>query len=184
MAVGATEGRPGELLPGEDPEVSDPVELQHWVSIYEERLAICKRRTRRARDAQAQVQRLEYLQWVRSRLDFWRDRHARYAGLRLDPATREMSGRAGTVALTRREFELLSYLADHPGRHVPAGLLVARAWPDADLCEEQLRTYVGRLRRKMARVGTPCRLVAERPRGYVLLFDEDVAATASASSAS
>lgn len=184
MAVGATEGHVGELLPGEDPEVADPVELQHWISTYEDRLAIWKRRTRRARDAETQAQRLEYVEWLKRRLEFWRDRHAHCAGLRLDPVTREVSGRTGTVALTRREFELLSYLADHPGRHVPASLLVARAWPDADLCEEQLRTYVGRLRRKLASVGTPCRVVAERPRGYVLVFDEDVAATASMSSAS
>lgn len=172
------------MLPGEDPDVSDPVELQHWISIYEQRLAIWRRRARRARDAETQAQRLDYLDWLNGRLEFWRNRHARFAGLRLDPTTREMTGRTGTLALTRREFELLSYLADHPGRHVPASLLVARAWPDADLCEEQLRTYVGRLRRKMEQVGTPCRLVADRPRGYVLLFDEDVAATASMSTAS
>jgi DNA-binding response OmpR family regulator len=184
MAPAGGEGIIGELLPGEDSSVSDPVELQHWISLYEERREIFRRRLDRADDPTAHARIQDYLDWANQRIAFWRNRHAQLAGILLDPQTRTMTGRAGRVSLTRREYELLSYLADHPGRHVPASLLVGRAWPDSDLCEEQLRTYVARLRRKMAEAGTPCRLVADRPRGYVLLFDEDVTAETGASIAS
>lgn len=169
------EGLVGELLPGEDPTISDPVELQHWVSLYAERREIWRRRLRRTRDPEARAAVHAYLAWIEERIAFWRNRHAQHAGIRLEPATRQLTGRLGAVRLTRREFELLGYLADHPGRHIPAALLVSRAWPDSDLCEEQLRTYLGRLRRKMARAGTPARIVADRPHGYVLTVDEDVA---------
>jgi DNA-binding response OmpR family regulator len=184
MAPAGDEGMTGELLPGEDSAVTDPVELQHWISLYEERREIVRRRLERAKDTATQARMQDYLGWLDQRVAFWRNRHAQLAGILLNPQTRTMTGRDGRVSLTRREYELLSYLADHPGRHVPAGLLVGRAWPDSDLCEEQLRTYVARLRRKMAEAGTPCRIVADRPRGYVLLFDEDVSAETGASIAS
>lgn len=184
MAPAGEQGMTGELVPGEDSSVTDPVELQHWISLYEERREIWRRRLSRANDPILRAGAQDHLEWINQRIHFWRNRHAQLAGILLDPQTRAMTGRDGRVSLTRREYELLSYLADHPGRHVPASLLVARAWPDSDLCEEQLRTYVARLRRKMAEAGTPCRLVADRPRGYVLLFDEDVVAEAGASIAS
>jgi DNA-binding response OmpR family regulator len=110
--------------------------------------------------------RLEgHLRWVRDRASFWRERHAELTGLHLDA-----------------EFQLLSFLSDHPGRHFPAGLLVARAWPDSDLCEEQLRTYLVRLRRKLEAAGAPCRIVARRPNGYVPLAEDRPDLSASAAS--
>jgi DNA-binding response OmpR family regulator len=168
------ESSAAHLLPDEDPEVTDPVEIQHWVSLYEERREIWQRRVRRNREPGRRAELQAYTAWLEERISFWRNRHAQCAGLRLDPQTREITGRLATVRLTRREFELIAYLADHPGRHTPAGLLVSRAWPDSDLCEEQLRTYLGRLRRKLAQAGAPARIVADRPHGYVLAVDADV----------
>ena len=157
-----------ELLPGEDPDVRDPVEVEHWISLYEERRNIWQRRLRRAATAEERVDAERYLDWLRGRLAFWRDRHTALSGIQLDPVRRTVTGRLGSVPLTRREFQLLAFLADHPGRHFPAALLVMRAWQDADLCEEQLRTYLVRLRRKLIEAGVDCRIAAERPRGYVL----------------
>lgn len=161
-----------ELLPGEDPSVRDPVEVEHWITLYEERRSIWQRRLRRAASPQERVALERYLEWLRDRLAFWRDRHTALSGIQLDPSRRSVTGHRGTVPLTRREFQLLSFLADHPGRHFPAALLVMRAWPDADLCEEQLRTYLVRLRRKLDEAGVACRILAERPRGYVLVIDQ------------
>lgn len=176
--VGAGEEPTGELLPGEDPAVTDPVELQHWISLYEERTEIYRRRLRRTRDASNRARLHRHLEWLDRRVHELRNRHAQLAGVVLNPQSRDVTGRQGSAPLTRREYELLSYLTDHPGRHTPASLLVSRAWPDSDLCEEQLRTYVARLRRKLAEIGAPCRILAERPRGYVLQLDEDVVAEA------
>ena len=161
-----------ELLPGEDPSVRDAVEVEHWISLYEERRSIWQRRLRRARSAEERVELERYLERLRERLAFWRERHTALSGIQLDPIRRTVTGHLATVPLTRREFQLLSFLADHPGRHFPAALLVMRAWPDADLCEEQLRTYLVRLRRKLSDAGAACRIVAERPRGYVLFIDQ------------
>lgn len=164
-----TEAR--DLLPGEDPSVSDPVEVEHWITLYEERRSIWQRRLGRAASPEERVPLEKYLEWLRERLDFWRARHTELSGLQIDPARRTVTGHRGQVPLTRREFQLLSFLADHPGRHFPAALLVMRAWPDADLREEQLRTYLVRLRHKLDDAGVAGRIVAERPLGYVLLID-------------
>lgn len=161
------------LLPGEDPDVRDPVEIQHWITLYEQRREIWRRRLRRARDVEARMRLQRTIQWAEARLAYWRNRHARFAGIAVEPVSRRLTGRTGTVALTRREYQLLSHFADHPGQHIPPSLLVSRAWPDADLCEEQLRTYMVRLRRKMGVAGAPCRIVAERTHGYALVFDDD-----------
>lgn len=168
-----------ELLPGEDPGVRDPVEIQHWITLYEQRREIWRRRLRRARDDEARMRLQRTLQWVEARVAYWRNRHAQLAGIAVEPVSRRLTGRTGTAALTSREYQLLSHFADHPGQHIPPSLLVSRAWPDADLCEEQLRTYVVRLRRKMRAAGAPCRIVAERTRGYALLFDDDAAGSPS-----
>src|SRR5919108_6671258 len=103
MAPAGEEGMTGELLPGEDPSVTDPVELQHWISLYEERREIWRRRLGRAKDSTAHERIQDHLDWINQRIAFWRNRHAQLAGILLDPQTRTMTGRDGRVSLTRRE---------------------------------------------------------------------------------
>jgi DNA-binding response OmpR family regulator len=92
------------------------------------------------------------------------------AGLDLDVRRRVLSYAGKRLTLTRREAELLAFLARRPGQFFAAGQLVTLAWGAPELSSEQLRTYVVRLRRHLATSGVPARLVSEPRRGYGLVF--------------
>ena len=76
-----------------------------------------------------------------------------------------------TVRTSLRERQLLNALLGHPGRTLTARALLTQAWHSPYLTEEQLRTYVVRLRRKLEHLGAPCTLVNRRGHGYALVFD-------------
>ena len=92
-------------------------------------------------------------------------------GLEIDVTTGQVRYRGRTVEMTRREYQLLRFLMERPGTFYPARALLARAWHASYLSEEQVRTYVARLRRKLAQLDVPCELVTRRQQGYALLFD-------------
>jgi DNA-binding response OmpR family regulator len=110
------------------------------------------------------------LRRLQSRLDFWVRRLWELAGLDLDVRRWVLSYAAQRLTLTRREAELLGFLARRPGQFYSATQLVSLAWAAPDLSPEQLRTYVVRLRRHLAATGVPARLVSEPRRGYGLVF--------------
>jgi DNA-binding response OmpR family regulator len=107
---------------------------------------------------------------LRSRLDYWEQRFWELAGLDLDVRRRWLSHGGQRLKLTRRETELLAFLAERPGQFYSAGQLVTQAWEAPELSEEQLRTYIVRLRRHLATARVPARLVSEPRRGYGLVF--------------
>lgn len=97
-------------------------------------------------------------------------------GMVFDGRTRRLSYRDGGVVLTRQEWELLSLLVSHANRFLSAREIVRLGWRGGDHEVEQLRTYIRRLRQRLAPLGAPCQLVSEHGRGYCLAFDEDSAA--------
>jgi DNA-binding response OmpR family regulator len=111
-----------------------------------------------------------HLRRLQSRLEFWERRLWELAGLDLDIRRRVLTYAGQRLTLTRREAELLSFLARRPGEFFPAAQLVSLAWGAPELSAEQLRTYVVRLRRHLATTGVPARLVSEPRRGYGLVF--------------
>ncbi|HEX3629293.1 MAG TPA: winged helix-turn-helix domain-containing protein, partial [Candidatus Dormibacteraeota bacterium] len=92
------------------------------------------------------------------------------SGLDLDTRRRILSHGGQRLRLTRRETELLAFLAERPGQFYAASQLVNQAWHAPELSEEQLRTYIVRLRRHLATARVPVRLVSEPRRGYGLVF--------------
>jgi DNA-binding response OmpR family regulator len=74
------------------------------------------------------------------------------------------------AVLTHREFELLQFLLDHPHRFFTASQITGFAWSDAALLQEEVRNYVLRLRKILARLEVPCDLVNRPGRGYSLTF--------------
>jgi two-component system response regulator AdeR len=72
--------------------------------------------------------------------------------------------------LTNREFELLQFLLDHPHRFYTASQIMGHAWSDAALFPEEVRNYVLRVRKILARLGIPVDLVNQPGRGYSLTF--------------
>ena len=161
------------LLPGEVPETRDLEDARQWVSIYRELVSFAERtlsRLRRAgNDADVRVM-ATHLRRLQARLEFWERRLWDLAGLDLDVRRRVLTYAGQRVTLTRREAELLAFLARRPGQFYSAAQLVSLAWAAPDLSPEQLRTYVVRLRRHLATSGVPARLVSEPRRGYGLVF--------------
>jgi hypothetical protein len=154
------------LLPDEDPAVDDPRVIEHWITVYESRLAIGRLRLDSAAEGRAGESDLGFLE---DRIGFWRRRHGEVTGLAWATAhDGVVIGSTTTITLSHREAQLLRFMAAHPGRFYTASALVAQAWSGGRLSDEQLRTYVGRLRRKLSSAGTLATIVARRSEGYAL----------------
>lgn len=185
MARATIAGPPTDvyLIPGEMPNSDDPEDARQWVTIYRELVTFAERSLNRLRsDAQdgnaivvgpsdADQRWMEtHLVRLRSRLEFWEQRFWELAGLDLDIRRRTLTHGRQRLRLTRRETELLAFLAQRPGQFYAAAQLVNQAWHAPDLSEEQLRTYIVRLRRHLSTAKVPARLVSEPRRGYGLVF--------------
>jgi len=172
------------LIQGEVPDTTDLDDARQWVTIYRELVTFADRtlnRLRREAGGNGKTERSEasdadgrwmegHLRRLQSRLDFWERRLWELAGLDLDVRRRVLTYAGQRLTLTRREAELLSFLARRPGQYFLAAQLVSLAWGAPELSAEQLRTYVVRLRRHLATTGVPARLVSEPRRGYGLVF--------------
>lgn len=76
------------------------------------------------------------------------------ADLVLDPLGRRVVADGRELDLTRREFELLAYLVDHPGRVFTRTQLLAAVWQESAPRRAPVRTvdvHVSRVRRKLGR---------------------------------
>lgn len=172
------------LIQGELPETRDLDDARQWVTIYRELVTLADRTLNRLRreaggsidgngsDVGDMDERwMEgHLRRLQSRLDFWERRLWDVAGLDLDLRRRVLNYGGTRLTLTRREAELLSFLARRPGQYFSAAQLVGLAWGAPELSAEQLRTYIVRLRRRLATTAVPARLVSEPHRGYGLVF--------------
>jgi len=104
------------------------------------------------------------------RLDLWYQRLWKLHGLWLDPNGRVVRHQGKAAALTTREFELLQFLLDHPHRFYTTAQIAGYAWSDSALLPEEVRNYVLRVRKVLARLDIPCDLVNRPGRGYSLTF--------------
>ena len=90
-------------------------------------------------------------------------------GLRLDP--RRFSARHGNAetALTPTEFRMLAALTARPGEVVRRRDVVAAAWPDGAIVQENtIDSYIRRLRTKLAQIDSAARIDTVRGVGYAL----------------
>jgi len=71
--------------------------------------------------------------------------------LRIDAATRVVTGSAGEIELTAREFDVLDFLARRPGRVVSRANLLNEIWSDYEGSPNIVDVYVGYLRKKLGR---------------------------------
>jgi len=88
-----------------------------------------------------------------------------------DAEKRLVTGKAGSTSLTKREWQLLSFLLASPNKFFQAVDLVSMAW-GADASLEQLRSYVTRLRQKLSPFKPYCELVTEKGKGYCLVVEQ------------
>jgi two-component system KDP operon response regulator KdpE len=92
-------------------------------------------------------------------------------GLLLDGPSRRLQVAGREVFLTRQEWNLLTILAEHPNRFLSAREILRLGWHAGYHAADEIRTYVRRLRQKLAGLNAPCSLVSEHGRGYRLTFE-------------
>jgi DNA-binding response OmpR family regulator len=104
------------------------------------------------------------------RLDYWVERQLELQEITVDPKTRTVMFRDKSVALTKREFQILALLMNRPERYFSAEQLLVGAWHDSRLPEESLRTYISRVRKKLKLLGADAEVVTKSRKGYALIF--------------
>jgi DNA-binding response OmpR family regulator len=114
----------------------------------------------------------DQLERYQRRLRFWFDRQWELEGLEIDRKGRTISHQERSASLTNREFQIFSLLVSWPDRYFTPQQLLAEAWHDTRLPYESLRTYVGRLRKKLDQLEAGCVVVNRPKRGYAIFFRE------------
>ena len=177
---------PSRPLEGEDIATTRWEDARHWMSIYADLLEFKRgilsrvRRDMVSLSPPAQKAAAVDLEIIESqmdgyqeRLDLWYRRLWELQGLWLDPAGRMVRHKGREVALTKREFQLLQFLLDHPHRFFTTTQILGQAWADPALFPEEVRNYVRRLRKILVDLGIPVDLVNKPGRGYSLVFRTD-----------
>jgi two-component system KDP operon response regulator KdpE len=92
----------------------------------------------------------------------------RVADIEIDSLRHRVSRAGAELKLTPKEFELISFLAKHPGRVLTHKQILAAVWGPAHTQDTQyLRVYVGQLRQKIeARPDDPKIILTEPGIGY------------------
>jgi hypothetical protein len=178
--------RPSEPLEGEDLTTTRWEDARHWMSIYADLLEFKRGILGRVeRDivtlqpiaqkaAAVDVQIIEkQMLGYQERLDLWFARIWELQGLRLDPTGRMIRHKGREIGLTKREYQLLQFLLDHPHRYFTTTQILGQAWADPALFPEEVRNYVGRLRKILVDLAIPVDLINKPGRGYSLVFRPD-----------
>jgi two-component system, OmpR family, response regulator ResD len=98
-------------------------------------------------------------------------------GLVFDANQRTVQNGEAAVSLTKREWQLLSFFLTNPNQLFAPEDVALPAWgPDASI--EQFRTYVTRLRQKLAPFKSACELINEKGKGYRLTLHDPKARSA------
>ena len=174
------------LLEGEDPASVYKQDARHWIAVYRQMISFKEELLRRMRaqadtlppagrrDVMENDVSLIEIQLTRyqRRIEFWFNRQWELEGLSIDEEERTIAYRERSIHLTRREYQLFSKLADGSPAFTTATKLLAEAWHDTRLPEETVRTYIVRLRRKLAALGAPAQIANRPRRGYSLVFEE------------
>ena len=173
---------PSEPIEGEDIGTTHWEDARHWMSIYADLIEFKRGILARvARDVanlppparKAAVEDVAIIEaqmlGYHKRLDLWYARVWELHGLWLDPDGRMLRYQGKEVALTKREFQLLEFLLDHPHRFFTPSHILGQAWADHALFPEEVRNYVRRLRKILAELKIPADLVNKPGRGYSLV---------------
>jgi Transcriptional regulatory protein, C terminal len=168
-------------LDGEQIGTTDWEDARHWMSIYgdlvEFKRGILERITHDlrglppvARMAAAEDLRLieAQMRGYQQRLELWSQRLWTLNGLWLDPEKRLVRYKGREATLTSREVQLLKLLLDHPYRYFTVTQILEQAWAEPTLLPEEVRNYVGRVRKVMVALGIPCNVVNRPGHGYSL----------------
>jgi DNA-binding response OmpR family regulator len=170
-------------LEGEDITTSHWEDARHWMSIYDDLLRFKRGLLARverdlstlspiAQKAASQDLLIieQQLEGYQARLDLWYRRVWELKGLWLDPDARMVRHQGREAHLTKREFQLLQFLLDHPHRFFSADQIKDRAWAEPALFPEEVRNYVRRVRKILTNLEIPSDIVNRPQKGYSLVF--------------
>jgi DNA-binding response OmpR family regulator len=174
------------LLEGENPNTLFPQDARHWIAVYREMIAFKDQLLARINDQILRLPRAarsdvadndiglieNQLERYRRRIEYWYARQWDLEGLQVDTETRVITFRERSIRLTKREFQLLLLLVSRSPDYVTPRQLLVQAWRDSRLPEETLRTYIVRLRSKVAQLGMGAEIVNKPRRGYAIVFAE------------
>ena len=91
------------------------------------------------------------------------------SGLVLDPARHGVRSEQGEVLLTPTEYRMLAALTSRPGEVVRRRTVVAAAWPDGAVVNENtIDSFVRRIRAKLSSIGSPVTIETVRGVGFRL----------------
>jgi len=178
--------RTDRLLEGENPTSMFKQDARHWIAVYRQMISFKDQLLGRMR---VQVRTLSpaarqevivndvsvvelQLNRYQRRIEFWYARQWELEGLSVDEKTRTIGYRQHAIHLTKREFQLFARLADRSPAYTSAEQLLSDAWRDPGLPQETVRTYIVRLRRKLAELDAPVQIANRSRRGYSLVFDD------------
>lgn len=94
----------------------------------------------------------------------------RFGNIVIDPRARRVTRDGEDVSLTRKEFDLLEFLAGRPGEVIPRGEFCNKLWgDDVYVTERVIDTHIASLRRKIeADPASPRHILSVRGVGYKL----------------
>lgn len=172
-----------DLLAGEDPGTNDPEAVRRWTSIYTDLIAfktdlvsrIEAERGRLDPAAREEISRdLEMVSQEKARLEarlaFWRVRQLRLGESLDGKELLHLVFGDKDLRLSRREAQMLGFLASNTNTRFAAQVLATRAWHDHALSAAQVRNYVSRLRQKLQQADAPCRIETVGGNGYSLTW--------------
>jgi DNA-binding response OmpR family regulator len=178
--------RANRPLEGEDLTTTHWEDARHWISVYADllhfkvglldrvRIELPKLKPAARTAAAEDLLIIEHqMQGYQARLDLWYARVWELQGLWLDPVGRLIRHKGREASLTRREFQLLQFLVDHPHRYFTANQILGQAWADPALFPEEVRNYVRRLRKLLVALEIPANIDNRPGRGYSLVFRPD-----------
>ncbi len=92
-----------------------------------------------------------------------------FGGIHVDVAGRQVTRWDAEVPLTRREFDILALLLEHPGEVVTRDVFCERIWKDVTVTHRVIDTHVASLRRKLEDdASNPKHILSVRGVGYKL----------------
>ena len=112
------------------------------------------------------------LERYQRRLDYWFAKQWELEGLRIDHDQRTITFRDRTLRFTKRELQIVMVLASRSPAYLSAHQLLIQAWHDSRLPEETLRTYIAKVRSKLAKLDAGAAIKTEPRRGYALIFEK------------
>ena len=177
---------PSHPLEGEDIRTTHWEDARHWMSIYGDLIEfkrglldrVTSDLTKLPAPAREAAQRdveiiATQMGGYQQRLDLWYQRVWELHGLRLNREARTLHYKSLTATMSTREFQLFEFLLDHPHRYFSVAQILSDAWAQPALFPEEVRTYVRRLRKRLAEMDIPCDIVNQPRRGYCLRFRQD-----------